>query len=425
MKPRSEAIAELSVAEAEVRAQLRLLLASETFKGSKRCLTFLEYVVNQRLGGFTENLREKVIGVEAFGRHPGYDSNDDPVVRVTAGEVRKRLAQYYQDPTHAAELRIDLVAGSYVPEFHPPPVRPSPVAPPPTDISFVAATVTPPRRRRVWLGTLVSLAAALLAGVAWQQRWFQQHSAFEQFWVPSLTVPGPLLLCIGQGRVYTFRKDIANRLELAIDPRKTGKPTQALAPTFELSAKEVVPAWDRYVPLGDAVSMANVALFLSNRHHEYRVRGSADTRLTDLREGSAILFGAFSNDWTLRMNKELRFFFELIPDGRRFVIDRQHPEARQWIGPLVNGPFDGENNDYAILTRIFDKTTGHPVISVGGITHLATQAGGEFLLSETLMNEALAKAPPGWETRNLQIVITTKIIGASAGPPQFLTIHTW
>ena len=144
-----------------------------------------------------------------------------------------------------------------------------------------------------------------------------------------------------------------------------------------------------------------------------------------LREGAAVLFGAFSNDWTLRMNKDLRFQLELAPDGHRYVIDRERAGHRQWKGPLISGPFDGEYSDYAILTRIFDKTTGHPVLSVGGISHLATQAGGEFLLSVPHMNEALAKAGPGWEGKNLQIVITTKVIGSSASPPQFLAIHTW
>ena len=77
MRSKSDNIAELLVPDACVRDQLRFLLASEPFKGSKRCLAFLDYVVNQRLDGHTENLREKVIGVEAFGRHAGYDSNPD------------------------------------------------------------------------------------------------------------------------------------------------------------------------------------------------------------------------------------------------------------------------------------------------------------------------------------------------------------
>ncbi len=74
-------------------------------------------MVRQTLAGYQEELKERTIGVEAFGRQPGYDLNADPVVRVTAGEVRKRLAQYYDEPEHLEELRIELRPGSYVPDF--------------------------------------------------------------------------------------------------------------------------------------------------------------------------------------------------------------------------------------------------------------------------------------------------------------------
>ena len=52
-----------------------------------------------------------------FGRETAYDTAQDPIVRNAAIEVRKRLAQYYMDPEHACELRIDLPIGSYMPTF--------------------------------------------------------------------------------------------------------------------------------------------------------------------------------------------------------------------------------------------------------------------------------------------------------------------
>jgi len=41
----------------------------------------------------------------------------DHSVRSAAGEIRKRLAQYYLERGHEAEIRIDLLPGSYVPQF--------------------------------------------------------------------------------------------------------------------------------------------------------------------------------------------------------------------------------------------------------------------------------------------------------------------
>src|SRR5271170_3713538 len=100
-----------------VREQLNRLLAHPLFTNSKRYPVLLAYTVEQALLGNAGELKERTIGIEAFGREPSYDVNLDPVVRTTAAEVRKRLIQYYYSPEHAGELVIELPLGSYVPSF--------------------------------------------------------------------------------------------------------------------------------------------------------------------------------------------------------------------------------------------------------------------------------------------------------------------
>src|SRR3984885_12783499 len=100
-----------------VREQLNRLLAHPLFTNSKRYPVLLAYTVEQALLGNASELKERTIGVEAFGREPNYDVNLDPVVRTTAAEVRKRLIQYYYSPDHAKELIIELPVGSYAPLF--------------------------------------------------------------------------------------------------------------------------------------------------------------------------------------------------------------------------------------------------------------------------------------------------------------------
>src|SRR5271163_831951 len=107
-----------------VREQLKRLLAHPLFTNSKRYPVLLAYTVEQALLGNASELKERTIGVEAFGRRPDYDVNLDPVVRTTAAEVRKRLSQYYYNADHAGELVIELPVGSYIPlfrELHPNP----------------------------------------------------------------------------------------------------------------------------------------------------------------------------------------------------------------------------------------------------------------------------------------------------------------
>src|SRR6201996_269769 len=103
-----------------VREQLKRLLAHPLFANSKRYPVLLAYTVEQTLLGRAGELKERTIGVEAFGREPSYDVNLDPVVRTTAAEVRKRLIQYYYNTDHAGELLIELPVGSYIPSFREP-----------------------------------------------------------------------------------------------------------------------------------------------------------------------------------------------------------------------------------------------------------------------------------------------------------------
>ena len=98
---------------AAVREQLERLVTHSLFANSKRYPALLAYVVEQTLLGKASDLKERSIGIEVFGRSPSYDANADPIVRITAGEVRKRLSQYYYDASHAGELVRELPIGTY------------------------------------------------------------------------------------------------------------------------------------------------------------------------------------------------------------------------------------------------------------------------------------------------------------------------
>ncbi|MGB7264423.1 MAG: hypothetical protein WBC92_02855, partial [Terracidiphilus sp.] len=75
-----------------VLQELEAILSSHHFRGSKRYPALLRYVVDAALEDRLGDLKERTLGVEVFGRDPNYDTNADPVVRISAGEVRKRIA---------------------------------------------------------------------------------------------------------------------------------------------------------------------------------------------------------------------------------------------------------------------------------------------------------------------------------------------
>jgi hypothetical protein len=41
------------------------------------------------------------------------------------------------------------------------------------------------------------------------------------------------------------------------------------------------------------------------------------------------------------------------------------------------------------------------------------------------MDAVVAVAGKAWQNRNLQIVIATRLTGASSGPPEVLAVHSW
>jgi Malectin domain len=101
-----------------VRAELNLLLESPAFRTSKRCREFLSYIVEHTISGPSGTLKERSIGTDLFRLPHDYDTGQHTIVRVTATEVRKKLAQHYltaNDPSRP--VKIDLPPGSYSAEF--------------------------------------------------------------------------------------------------------------------------------------------------------------------------------------------------------------------------------------------------------------------------------------------------------------------
>lgn len=100
-----------------VRRALDVVIASEAFSRSERLRSFLSYIVEKELSGKAAHLKGYSIGVDVFGRSPGFDAGNDPLVRVQAGKLRKLLDQYYNTEGAGESLRIRVPLGSYVPEY--------------------------------------------------------------------------------------------------------------------------------------------------------------------------------------------------------------------------------------------------------------------------------------------------------------------
>ncbi len=163
-----------------VRDHLKDVFASKAFAGSKRAQDFLELIVEHALAGRLDSLRERMIGAEMFGRKIDYDTANDAVVRVKATEVRRKLAQYYQESAKPSLVRIELPSGSYVPKFHweslpdPHPVEDPPALVEPSAVAVPGRTF---HQGRVVAGTLAALALIAAIGYIGFKVWPRRSAA--------------------------------------------------------------------------------------------------------------------------------------------------------------------------------------------------------------------------------------------------------
>jgi hypothetical protein len=405
-------------------AQLTRILESPQFRSSKRCSQFLRYVVERASEKHLEGWKERALGIEVFERDPQYDTNQDPIVRTTAGEVRKRLAQYYLEPGHENEPRISLPAGSYVPEIHLPAAK----------ITDVAAPRSAFRMRWLYVaaaGIAIAATAVLLSLIFWR-------TDLDRFWAPVLEPQEDVLVCMGQPKTYNFNSkaqfelekwfasgadgaDGANGANGTNGAGKQNPPPELV----NLSLADVVPMWDRYVGLGDAQAFSELANLFSRKGNNAQLRGVRSVSLADLRSRPCVLIGAFNNEWTMSLAGELRFYFDIdYQNSAEFVNDRQNPGQTEW--KVVNSwPHWNIPADYAIVSRVFNPTTEQTVVIAAGITHYGTHAAGEFLTNQAYFSEALIHAPRDWYRKNMQVVLSTKVISGANGPPKVLAVHFW
>jgi hypothetical protein len=397
-----------------VEAALADLLASPHFKGSQRSRQFLKYVVTCTLEGRSDNLRERVLGMDLFSRPTSYDPSEDSVVRVAASDVRKRLAQYYAQECHRTALRIDLPLGSYVPEFKVAPGPPIPVAAP-------VQTPGPAVRPKLWMAAALLAIFAAAAVVALHR----SSDPVQQFWAPVLSSDKPVLMTLGNSAVYTLSGRVYNE-HLKTQPHNRSQVPVAIEsnPSLHLTAADLQSEQGQYVGAGGAQAVLRFAVQLTSMGKATFLRTGPDFSFADLRDHPAILIGAFSNQWTLRSTRNHRFYFGWEAGGRELIKDRQSPSQAWGLDAAASRK---DFTDYSIVSRVLRSETGQPLFVAAGITQYGCTGAAELLTNPSLLREALhnASAPRDWANYNLQMVVATKVVAGIPGPPEVVATHFW
>ena len=416
----------------QVRSQLDRLLESHQFRNSRRYPALLRFLVEETLEGRSDLLKERLIGIHVFGRPADYDTAADPIVRVTIAEIRKRIAQYYHDEEHDAEIRIELITGRYAPEFRlgresrqglkPSDLSPT-IAPGLADTpdstsppSIASASLTPPtasaevipmRSRRAF--TWSALAAVLLAAASFASWLWLRPSALDQFWSPILSPHRTVLFCL---------------------PTDVGLRSIRMPPSSENVIKSAGPSFLDHESLGenvvysDVLATLDMANVLTTHHADYRLRLTPGTTLDDLRHGPAVLVGGLDNDWTMRALENLPYRFTGSDETTYWISARNAPNDQRWSLDLKT-KYAAVTRDYALIARLRNDQTGEPEVIVAGIGMSGTAAAGEMVGDERLMQEVRRRIGAGYKDHDFEVVISTDVVNGVSGSPKILAVSVW
>jgi hypothetical protein len=418
-----------------IHTEAELILANPSFKKSRRCVVLFRRLIEYAMEGGDENgIKERTLGIEVFGREADYDTNTDPIVRMTANEIRKRLAQYYQSSTGDHEVHIDLIPGSYLPRFE---FRSSAVSllvgserqpdstvtsgsdldssiPYPTNVVPDAARVSDSRRRSLIILSALLLGCLIAAGILVAFRRTEWAGTFRSnqylLWAPLLDSSTPVTVCLADVTPTEMRSnDWAQRISDLI----AGKSPQ----------KWVNEEEKPYVSFVDSEVAVRTASWLQTHGKQFKIARSSVTTLDNFRQGPVVLIGAFNNTWNLVLLSNLRYHVQIDPITKEeWIEDQQNPSKHDWkgSGKLL---YSDSSTDFAIITRIFDRDTGNWILSAGGLGMHGTEVAGELLTAPELSQSLPSVVRSG--RQNFQIVLKTTVIGGHAGTPQILAVHSW
>jgi hypothetical protein len=186
-------------------AQIERILKSDTFQQADALRRLLRYLAGKSLSGEADQLKEYAIGVDAFGKPPPYDPRHDSIVRLQAGRLRQKLAEYYRTEGKDDTVIVELPKGHLKLSCD---VRME-APPPPPEPQF---NTTPPPAKTQWRMAFVIASAVLAVCVVFSvylaiDPWNEKRSAsgrlrpgwtpeLEQLWHPFVATNWPLIVAI-------------------------------------------------------------------------------------------------------------------------------------------------------------------------------------------------------------------------------------
>jgi hypothetical protein len=247
----------------------------------------------------------------------------------------------------------------------------------------------------------------------------------QRFWAPALSSSEPVLICLAKPSVYLPSVKLYQRHSktpekfLGQYERLSQRPD--LKPDDNLVWSDMVEYPDYGLAVGDVYTAIRLSSLFGQVGKRNQVRIGGNYSFEDLRNSPAVIIGAFNNRWAMQMMSNLHFRF--ADEGDQSIILEEGPKGRRWYSKVDSSGRAME--DYAVVTRLLNSSTGQFVVVVAGIKSYSTQAAGEFVSSPEYLQNGLQLVSSDWEKRNVQIILETPVTDNLPGPPQVVASYVW
>lgn len=432
---------------AALRLHLKEVIEGSAFKGSHRSGQFLKYIVEQSIAGHFESLKERVIGVELFGRSASYDTGDDAIVRVTASDVRKRLLQHYGKYGTTSEFRITLPLGSYIPEIsrdthvevnhlHTAVVTPESV-PVPVPLAPVAVPAIKPYpetqhvishgKKLLYFGILFTVLNIFVWGVFWFHFLRAETTSSSALpWSAIFRSPHSIKLITSDPNIAEIQGFTGGQITVSDYANHDYIPDPSKLTAEVIHFCKDILRGDKAAAV-DTPIVANVAALAQASSRKISVHAARSVRLSDIQtDDNLILLGSpRSNPWSAFFSDQLDFKFAFDKDSGQEIIRNVHPQAGELSSyvPTALGWATGQS--FAIIAFIQNPDQNGQVLLLAGANGEGTEAAGKFVMEIPRLSATLKKCgiPPTGPLQHFELLLRLNTMAGSPSNVDVLACH--
>ena len=389
--------------------QIEKLLASHCLHGSESLCKLLRYLANHSLEHPGTSPKEYQIATEVFGRQQDFDPHVDSMVRVQAGRLRTKLAEYYASEGADDQIMVEFPKGTYALTFHPRPhgagrghAITSHEAPNNLEVSD--------RTSRSGIFTIVALSVVLASVVAVATDRFLNRRiaearvtsdspdvpvAFHVFWKGFLTGPQEPWV-IFSNAAFVGRPYVGMRY-------------------YNRARDSGSAILDHYTGVGEVLAVHALDGVFGKLHQQIRVKRGSLFSLDDAKNNDLIFMGSPSENLTLlELPNTEEFTFKQITSGPRMgtmEIINSHPRSGEPKEFLPSPPDDSLTEDYSVIALKRGLNPAHSVLILAGATTIGTQAAVEYVCQQDSLEQLLLRlsVSNSGELKPFEAVIRVKV----------------